>query len=575
MYIQRNKKLKKDGTYYKSALLCHKYRDNGKIKTKVLANISVLPDEALLSLENSLKKGSKGTTVFSKDISIKKVIDYGYFFILISLLDKLRISQVFDKLMPKESSIIKMLIIGKIMTRGSKLAIFNWINRNPFYAEKLGVNLKTLKLEDIYHTVGLLPVYQQKIEKKWNLYNKSKTKEIFLYDITSSYFEGVQNVLAAFGYSRDGKKNKMQITIGLITDNEGFPLKIEVFKGNTNDHKTVSKQLQDLKENFGAERIIFVGDRGMKIRYNLEKMTEVERSGIDFVTGLTKDEIKNLMKNEVIQLDMFSKELAEVADGDVRYVLSINSELSVKKNENRNTLRNKFEDQINELQQKWQKRKNQNKKNAKKIEEGHKNKKLITEFRPEQIDSYKKRAFEFLKRYKMNLYYKVTINEENFKVEFDLEQYNKDKNLDGLYVVATNVKPEKLNTKQVREHYKKLQHVEHAFRDMKTARLNIRPIFHVNEATTRGHVLLTMFSYAIIHHIEEAIFPFLKKINKDEKLKLSYKDIEAEFHEIKIVELNIGKGTKKIQITKLSERQKTIFESLKRYYPQKVCKLQI
>ncbi len=176
MYIQRNKKLKKDGTYYKSALLCHKYRDNGKIKTKVLANISVLPDEALLSLENSLKKGSKGTTVFSKDISIEKVIDYGYFFILISLLDKLRISQVFDKLLPKESSIIKMLIIGKIMTRGSKLAIFNWINRNPFYAEKLGIDIKTLKLDDIYHTVGLLPVYQQKIEKKWNLYRKFITQ---------------------------------------------------------------------------------------------------------------------------------------------------------------------------------------------------------------------------------------------------------------------------------------------------------------------------------------------------------------------------------------------------------------
>lgn len=562
MYIQRNTSKRKSGKVYKSVLLCHKYRENGKIKTKVLANLSILPDDAILSLENSLKNTGAGTTIFSKDISVEKVIDYGYFFILTSLLNRLRISEVFDKLMPKERSIIKLLIIGKIMTRGSKLSIFNWIKRNPFYAEKLGVNLKTLKLDNIYHIVGLLPVYQQKIEKKWNLYNKSKTKEVFLYDITSTYFEGVKNQLAAFGYSRDGKKNKMQITIGLITDSEGAPLKTEVFKGNENDHKTVIKQLNDLKENFGVEHIIFVGDRGMKIRYNLEKMSEIERSGIDYITGLTKDEIKGLLKNEVLQLDMFSKDLVEVSDGDTRYVLSVNPELSDNKNRVRNQLRNKFEDEINVLQQKWQKRKNQNKSNAKKIKAGHKNKKLITKFRTEQIDSYKKRTFEFLKKYKMNSYYTITINAGSFKIEFNLEQYNRDKNLDGLYVIASSVKRERLNTKQVREHYKKLQHVEHAFRDMKTTRLEIRPVFHVNKAQTRGHVLITMFSYAIIHCIEKSIFPMLKKINKEEKEQLSYKDIEDELREIKVVELNIGKGIKKIQMTKLSEQQKTIFKSL-------------
>ena len=563
MYIQRNKKLKKDGTYYKSVLLCHKYRENGKIKTKVLANLSVLPDDAVLSLENSFKKKRGEATILSKDIGVEKVIDYGFFFIILSLLNRLRISEVFDKVMPKESSIVKMLIIGKIMTRGSKLAIFNWIKRNPFYAEELEINLGTLKLQDIYDTVGLTTVYQTKIEKKWNLYNKTKNNEIFLYDITSSYFEGTQNQLSAFGYNRDGKKGKKQITIGLITDNQGFPLKIEVFNGNMNDHKTVIKQLNDLKKDFGAERIIFVGDRGMKIRYNLEKMTEVERSNIEYITGLTKGEIKELMKNEVLQLDMFSKNLLEVSEGNIRYVLSINPVISENSNKVRTARRNKFEDAINELQQKWQKRKNQNETNAKKIENGHKNKKLVTEFNPSIIDSYKKRAFELLKRYKMNLYYKIKIDVNNFKSKFDLEQYNKDKNLDGLYVVATTVSKKRMDTQQVREHYKNLQHVEHAFRDMKTTKLDIRPIFHVNEAQTRGHVLITMFSFAIIHQIEKCIFPLIKKINKKDKEQLSYKDIEDELKAIKMVELNIGKGNKKIEITRLSKRQKIIFDALK------------
>lgn len=562
MYIQRNKKQRKSGDYYHSALLCHKYRENGKIKTKVLTNLSMLPDKALLSLENSLKKNRGYATVLSDEISVEKVIDYGYFFILTSLLDRLRISEVFDKIMPKESSIIKLMIIGKIITRGSKLAIFNWIQRNPFFAEILGVNLKTLKLEDIYHAVGLMPVYQQKAERKWGLYNKTKSKEIFLYDITSSYLEGVQNQLAAFGYNRDKKKGKMQIVIGLITDSEGFPLKIEVFKGNENDHKTVISQLKNLKENFGAEHIIFVGDRGMKIRYNLDKMDELNRSGIDYITGLTKDEIKSLIKKGVLQLDLFSKDLVEISEKDTRYVLSVNPILSENKSRVRGQLRDKFENEINELQQAWQKRKNKNQANLEKIKKEHKNKKLVTDFKLEQIDSYKKRAFELLKRYKMSSYYSVTISSDSFKTEFHLDQYNNDKNLDGLYVVATSVKKERLNTKQVREHYKKLQHVEHAFRDMKTTRINIRPIFHVNESTTRGHVLISMFSYAIIHHMEQSIFPMLKKINKEEKERLSYKDIEEEVKKIKIVELNIGKGNKKIQITKLSERQKIIFQSL-------------
>jgi len=560
MYIQRNKKPKTSGGHYESALLCHKFRENGKVKTKVLANLSMLPKEYILSLENSLKANQHGETVFSdKDISIEKIIDFGYFFILLTLLENLKISQLFDTILPKQSAIIKLLIIGKIITRGSKLAIFNWINRNPFIAQILGLELNELKLDDIYRVVGILPEYQDKIERKWGLYNKVSQKEIFLYDITSSYFEGIKNVLAAFGYNRDGKSGKMQITIGLITDENGFPLKIEVFGGNENDHKTVVNQLKALKENFKAERIIFVGDRGMKIRYNLEQMNELERSGVEYITGLTKDEIKSLIKEDVIQLSMFTRELVEVTDGETRYILSENEELARQKNKFRTKLREKFEDEISKLQQAWQKRYNQNIANKQKILQDNKNKKLVTEFREEQIDSYKKRCFNLLEKYKMNTYYCVTINYDIFAIDFNLTHYNKDKNLDGLYVLVTNVKSKNLNKTQIREKYKNLQHVEHAFRDMKSVRINVRPIFHVNEATTRGHILITMFSYAIIYTLEQAVFPMLKDLNK----QLSYKDIEEELKEIKIVEFNLGRKIKKVQITKLTSNQEQILKNLK------------
>ncbi len=560
MYIQRNKKSKTSGGHYESAFLCHKYRENGVVKTKVLANLSMLPAEALLSLENSLKANQHGETVFSeKDISIEKVIDFGYFFVIYTLLEKLRIAQLFDTLIPHQSAIIKLVIIGKILTRGSKLEIFNWIKRNPFFAQIIGIELDKLKLDDIYQAVGQLPQYQDKIERKWGVYNKASEKEIFLYDITSSYFEGVKNVLAAFGYSRDGKSNKMQITIGLITDSFGFPLKIEVFEGNVNDHITVVNQLKALKENFKAKKIIFVGDRGMKIRYNLEAMSEMERIGIEYITGLSKEEIKSLIKKDTIQLSLFSRDLVEVTDNGTRYILSENPELSKEKTKFRNILREKFENQIYKLQQSWQKRYNQNLQNKEKQEKGHKNKKLVTEFRTEQIESFKKRMYLLCEKYNMNTYYSITISCDEFKIDFNLTQYNNDKNLDGLYVLVTNVKAEEYDKKQVREQYKNLKHVEHAFRDMKSVRINIRPIYHVNEATTRGHILCTMFSYAIIYTMEQSVFPLLKEINK----QLSYKDIAGELSQIKIVEYNLGKKVQKIQITKLTQMQEKIFKALK------------
>ena len=148
---------------------------------------------------------------------------------------------------------------------------------------------------------------QNIIERKWNIYHKFRHENIYLYDITSTYFEGCQNQLAAFGYNRDGKKGKMQITVGLITDSSGFPLKIQVFKGNVNDYKTVNEQLLTIRKSFKAKQIILVGDRGMRIRLNLEEMEQEEKQGISYISALTNNEIRALLKQGTIQLSLFFK----------------------------------------------------------------------------------------------------------------------------------------------------------------------------------------------------------------------------------------------------------------------------
>jgi len=560
MYIQYSKSTSK-GITYSYPLLCRKYREDGKIKTEVIANLTKFPKETVLAIAGALKKG-KEVLISLKDIVIKKSIDYGFVFVLLSIMDRLRITEVLEKSFPDRAKFVRLMIIGKIVTRGSKLCIFNWIKRNEAIAKKLDIDLTTLKLETLYDTLGDLSNIQSKIERKWNLYHKSETDEIYLYDITSSYFEGNENALAEYGYNRDGKKGKMQIVVGLITNKEGFPLSIEVFEGNTNDHSTVISQLQKMKTDYQASNVIFVGDRGMRIRYNLELMDAQEREGIEYITALSIEEIRCLIKEETLQLNLFAKDLVEVEEEGIRYVLCTNPELEREHSQTRAALKAKFENVLHDIKLSYNNRQQKHQANKTRLKKGDTNKKLVTQFSEKQLDSYKYRARKASEKYNMQSFHTITISGEEFTVEFNFEKYTQAKQLDGKYVIVTNVKKEKMPKESIRAEYKNLKYVEHAFRDMKTAQLDIRPIYHVNEDTTRGHVFVTMFAYAIVRELENCIFPWLKEKNKNNKEQLSLQDIEEELKMIKLSVLQINKNHEEIKITELTNRQKEIFKVL-------------
>lgn len=558
MYLQFNKSKGKNGKTYQSVLLCKKYRDKetGKPKTEVILNLSKLglSNKIITALKTAINK-KKGILIDSQDIKIKRTFDYGFIYLIITIMDRLRISETLDKVFGLKSNIIKLMIIGKIVTRGSKLHIFNWIKRSNYLSGRLSIDVEKLKVDDLYFELGEFSRMQSKIEKKWNVYHKKRHENIFLYDITSSYFEGMENELAAFGYNRDGKKGKKQITIGLITDNEGFPLKIQVFEGNELDYKTVNGQLRALRNELGAETIILVGDRGMRIRLNLEELSEDEKQNISYISALSTSEIRALINDKVIQLELFSIKLVEIEDNGTRYILCNNPILQKEKNKTREDLKTRFEQEITLIKNSWEKRRNQNLTNIKRIKEGHKNKKLVVSFTEKKLDNFKYRTTQILKKYKMSKFYTLCISNDEFKIDYDLQKYQNEKSLDGKYVIESTVLKGNMTTKEVREKYKELQNVEHAFRDMKTDKLNIRPIFHVNEAQTRGHVLVCMFSYAIVKELETAIFPWLKNHNQKNNSKLSYHDITDELNNIKVSELEIGHSMKKILVPELNEIQ--------------------
>jgi transposase len=566
MYIQKNRVKLANGKEYTSVMLCEKYRKKGdkNPKTRTLLNLSHLPEEIVTSIENTLKS-KKESVVKLDDIHVEECVDFGYFFVINHLMKQLKINDILEKTLPPETvPFVKIMIVGILISTNSKLGILHWLRREKFVAKIFGLENQKLTEKDFYNALSVLYSRKMNIEKKWFRHHTFHGNSLYLYDITSSYFEGVQNELAAFGYNRDGKKGKMQICIGLITDNAGFPLKIDVFRGNIVDSETVEKQIVSLREDFGIQDIIFVGDRGMRIRYHIENSEDMQEHNIKFISGLTHAEMNHLLNENKIDLSLFDRELAEVYDENYRYILSVNPDLEYRQKRYLNDKKEYVAKLVNEVSNSWKNRKHKNIENELNILKGNtKNKKLKTQFSDKDLDRFKKRVNIILSDHGFAKYFSIEIiDNRSFKMNFNNDKFENDLRLCGKYVVCTNVENEKLSKEEVRGEYKKLQHVEHGFRDLKSDLISIRPIHHRNQDTTIGHVQVCFFAYAIIKSMEDKLFPFLHEYNTKNKTKLSFDDLIAELQNIKLCKLRIGKSAI-LQFPKLNDLQTELFHLFK------------
>jgi transposase len=425
MYIQRNKpRNKKTGKIYSAVFLCSKYREGGKVKTRVEANLSRLPEHIIVGIENMLRS-DKETPVCLKDIGITQCIDYGYVLVLLQMMKQLRIEEVFEKcLSESDALLVKSMLIGKIVTGGSKLCIYNWLCREKGICDLLGLNMNGRKVDQLYYSLGQFWLHQSKIEKKWFRYHQGSGGRVFLYDLTSTYFEGKYNDLAAYGYNRDGKQGKKQMCVGLLTGEDGFPLRIAAFSGNTSDSTTVTGQIRSLKDELGVRDIIFVGDRGMHIAYHLENDPQLHQEEIRFITGLTREQIKTLIARGTLQLSLFSSHLAEVSVDGKRYILSVNPDLEYKELSFLDHCRQRCDALVEEVRKSWQKRCEKNEENRHKKEENEgkgKYKHLKTELTQKDIKNYMRRVEDAVKKGGMNKYYTIElIDDQSFTVNSEL-----------------------------------------------------------------------------------------------------------------------------------------------------------
>ena len=493
MFIRRIHKKTKNKTYT-TVYLTESYRENGKVKHRHISNLSKWPDEMINSFEKLLK-GEKIVTV--SDLKLSQGKSFGAIKAVTEVAKRLGIKQALGN--SEQGKLALFQIAGRIITQGSRYYLANeWVN-----LQSVDTIFKTSKFthNDLYKNLNWLSENQDRIEQKIFSHrnNNKPIKKIFLYDVTSSYLEGNKNELAEYGYNRDKKKGKKQIVIGLLTDDNGYPISVEVFKGNTGDTKTVSSQLKKLKENFGVERVIFVGDKGMVKSSQIAEI-ESDKYKWNYLTTITKGQIKKLISQKVLQLDLFAKEIIEVTTEDnIRYILRRNPYRAEALKQNRQS---KIDNVISFISE-------QNT--------------YLKEHKRAKPDVALRKVNKKISKLKLKNIIQCNINERVVTYEINKSAQNEAEELDGCYVVKTNVPADDLDTQTAHDRYKGLADVEFAFRTMKTTLEEIRPIYVRKAENTRGHVFVAMLAYMIIKYITDAlselnysrkyIFESLDKIN--------------------------------------------------------------
>ena len=472
MFISRSKFKTKSGKIYQSVLLRESYRENGRVKKRTIANLGRCSEQEIQAIELALKHKHNLSNLgsFSDSVSIKEGLSIGGVWAIYQVAKKLGIVEALGN--HRKGQLALWQVVCRVLEQGSRLSA---VRLDQTYAIASVLSLKKGFDEDtLYRNLAWLSNNQEAIEDK--LFDKNKNKvSLFLYDVTSSYLEGTENALAEWGYNRDGKKGKKQIVIGLLTDSEGSPIATEVFKGNTNDVSTFHSQIEKAKHRFGCEEVTFVGDRGM---IKSGQISDLEKHGFHYITSLTKKQIEILIRKKAIKYDLFDDLVCEVKDGSVRYIFRRNPVRAQEIKENRESKKYTIEDFVQKQNQ------------------------YLKEHPKAKETTAIKRVTERIKKLKIDSWLAIKIENRKLIVCVDDKILAKEEELDGCYIIKTDL-PEKIcDAQMIHDRYKDLALVESAFRTCKST-LELRPIYVRSEASTYGHVLVVMLAYMIIRYLDQ------------------------------------------------------------------------
>ena len=471
-----------------AVLLRESFRQDGKVRNRTIANLSDWSAEKVHALRQVLK-GAAAVPTSADSFQILRSHPHGHVAAIIGSLRKLGLDRLLDDEPSRQRDLVVAMIAARIIDPSSKLATARALDSDTL-GNSLGefLGLDKVPDDDLYRAMDWLLERQTAIENalaKRHFANGG----LVLYDLSSTYFEGRHCALARLGHSRDDKGGKPQIVFGLLTNVEGCPVAVEVFEGNTSDPKTVPAQVKKLRERFGLKQVVFVGDRGMITSARIRE--DFADSGLSWITALRATSIQKLAADGALQLSLFdTTDLAEITHPEYpneRLVACFNPVLSEQRTRKRDELLEATEKQLEKIAQATQRTKRP-------LHGKH----LIG-----------LRVGRVLGRFKMGKHFKITINEDRFTHERKIDSIEREKKLDGIYIIRTNVKKEVLPNTEVVRSYKQLSNVERAFRSLKTVDLKVRPIHHRLADRVRCHVFLCMLAYYVEWHMRQLLAPLL------------------------------------------------------------------
>ena len=482
------------GKTYRSHLLRRSFRQDGKVKHETLGNISHLPD----SLIDIVRRALKGEVFVNPDGAFHclRSLPHGHVAAVLGTLRKLRLHALLDRTASRQRDLVTAMVAQRVLDPASKLATARALNPETALSS-LGqaLNLGEVHENELYAALDWLGARQTAIEKKLARRHLSDDT-LVLYDLTSSYFEGRRCPLAKYGYSRDKKRGKLQIVLGLLTDPEGRPVAVEVFPGNTTDPQTVAAQLKKLKNSFGIERMVMIGDRGMLTAARIrEDLKGVE--GLRWITTLRKPMIRKLLRDQPPAPSLFEeRDLVQITSEDYpgeQLIVCRNPKLAGEQRRKRMDLIEATEKELHKIVRATQREKGPLR-GAGKIG---------------------KRFGRVIDRFKVAKFFTEEITDSSFSFARNEGEIQEEEALEGLYVVRSSVEPDRFTAEQTVRAYKDLARVERAFRSFKSIEL-LRPIHHWRADRVRAHAFLCMLAYYLEWHMRQDLAPVLfEDHNKD------------------------------------------------------------
>jgi hypothetical protein len=467
-------------------LLRESFRDDGRVRKRTLANLSAWPTALVEGLRTLLKGG---LAVAADGIRIRRALPHGHAAAVLGTIRAIGLDRLLGRPSDKRLAPLAIaLIASRLVSPASKLATARDLAADTA-CSSLGrlLGLGTVDETELYRALDWLGARQGAIETALAR-RHLKDGALVLYDVSSSWLEGRCCELARFGYSRDGKKGKLQIVYGLLCAADGCPVAVEVFEGNTADPMTLSAQIDKLKARFGLSQVVLVGDRGMITSARIRD--ELAPAGLDWITALRAPQIRALLDTGAFQLSLFDeRDLAEITAPEFpgeRLVVCKNPLLAEERARKREDLLQATEAALAKL--------------ADQIARGT---------GPKGQDNIARAVGRIENRYKLAKLFDIAVAEDGFTFARNPDRIAAEARLDGFYVIRTSVEAKALAADNVVGAYKGLARVERAFRSLKTVDLHIRPIHHWLAPRVRAHVFLCMLACHVEWHMRERLKPML------------------------------------------------------------------